>query len=663
MEDLQTKAASLQPDSDLIATPPITTVPIEGDSSQNRALVTIQGSYASLVDPEKITKLQFRPASAINGIKCAKPGMEDVQSKIDCWQNAILCSVLGGNPPFERIWASFELDKILQIRRGVFLVRFVHLQDKMQVRKRGIYCFDRKPFLLPGLNIKYWSPECLSKICSILGYLIKTDKYTRDHNMIHYARVLIEVPLEGPYPNFIEFFNEQDILVRQPIKFEWIPCKCTHCTMFGHEESVCKKKGNTRKEWRRIGLVGLLEVKVKEKNVVTVAMKTFPGWKWAHNFAANVKGRIWVAWKPNAYDLEVLQVAKQLIHFRALQLSTTKTFNITMVYGFNRAHQRTQLWANLQTISLGLAGAWCIIGDFNAIMYKDDRMGGDDLTDTELNKMQTMLDHCELQEMRSAGAFYSWTNKVVRSRIDRAFINDLWHETFDFTQVTYMANGLSDHTPLLVQFPSSPKPSTKFQFCDMWAKHKEFPSLIAPLLSSHETHTLRSLYAFLARLRPLLKRLNKRHFSNFTQQQANARDTLSSIQQLLQAKSDDTDLQAKEKEQRERYIAILTSIISLLQQQSKMEWIQYGDEGSRLFFAKAKQQKLATYIYTIKYDFGNIVEGFECVGKVMQKFYTSLLGQSGPARTAIDREVMKEGPHLTMEQELSLCLPFTNSEI
>ena len=47
----------------------------------------------------------------------------------------------------------------------------------------------------------------------------------------------------------------------------------------------------------------------------------------------------------------------------------------------------------------------------------------------------------------------------------------------------------------------------------------------------------------------------------------------------------------------------------------------------------------------------------------MQKFYTSLLGQSEPTKTSIDREVMKEGPHLTMEQQLSLCLPFTDSEI
>lgn len=38
------------------------------------------------------------------------------------------------------------------------------------------------------------------------------------------------------------------------------------------------------------------------------------------------------------------------------------------------------------------------------------------------------------------------------------------------------------------------------------------------------------------------------------------------------------------------------------------------------FFAKAKQRKSATYIFTIKDDQGNQVEGFEQVGQVMFKF-------------------------------------------
>ena len=66
--------------------------------------------------------------------------------------------------------------------------------------------------------------------------------------MIKYARLLIDVPLNSPFLDYIEFFNDIEILVRQPVVFEWKPVKCTHCYMFGHEEPVCKKKTVIRRE-------------------------------------------------------------------------------------------------------------------------------------------------------------------------------------------------------------------------------------------------------------------------------------------------------------------------------------------------------------------------------------------------------------------------------
>ena len=49
----------------------------------------------------------------------------------------------------------------------------------------------------------------------------------------------------------------------------------------------------------------------------------------------------------------------------------------------------------------------------------------------------------------------------------------------------------------------------------------------------------------------------------------------------------------------------------LMKQQSKREWLCYGDENTRLFSAKVKQRKLATYIYTIKKENEGMVEGFK----------------------------------------------------
>jgi len=103
---------------------------------------------------------------------------------------------------------------------------------------------------LPSLDIKYWGVECLSKLGSLLGIPIKTDKITKDKQAIHYARLLVEMPIEGPFPEHVDFFNEEGVLIRQQVSYEWVPTKCNHCAMLGHTEDVCKKKkGVVRTEW------------------------------------------------------------------------------------------------------------------------------------------------------------------------------------------------------------------------------------------------------------------------------------------------------------------------------------------------------------------------------------------------------------------------------
>ena len=84
---------------------------------------------------------------------------EDVAVEINYWQQAVLSSILGANPPFEVmqgfikcIWATLDIDKIILVRKGVFLVRFRNIQDKQTVEKRGIYYFDSKPFLVKHKN-------------------------------------------------------------------------------------------------------------------------------------------------------------------------------------------------------------------------------------------------------------------------------------------------------------------------------------------------------------------------------------------------------------------------------------------------------------------------------------------------------------------------------
>ncbi|KAJ8437709.1 hypothetical protein Cgig2_008335 [Carnegiea gigantea] len=207
-------------------------------------------SYASLVDPKEGIELKFVSAEIIDDKKIAKIEREDT---------AVICSILGANPPYEiiqgfvkGIWGPYEIDKILQVRKGVFLPFLVELWNRqMDLQTENIKSLPIW-VQLPDLDIKIWDSDSLSKIGSTLGFPLKTDKYTRDKIMIKYVRLLIDIPHDGHFPDNVEFFNEGGVLVRQQVHYKWKPIKYTHYKMLGHEEANCIKKGGVRIEWRPI---------------------------------------------------------------------------------------------------------------------------------------------------------------------------------------------------------------------------------------------------------------------------------------------------------------------------------------------------------------------------------------------------------------------------
>jgi len=93
--------------------------------------------------------------------------------------------------------------------------------------------------------------------------------------------------------------------------------------------------------------------------------------------------------------------------------------------------------------------------------------GGAEVQFHEIENFCDCIITCEVQELKSNGPYYTWTNKTIWTRIDIVFMNTYWYNTFDLSHLNYMANSLSDHTAMVLSFPWCPKPKPSFQFCDM----------------------------------------------------------------------------------------------------------------------------------------------------------------------------------------------------
>ncbi|XP_074293386.1 uncharacterized protein LOC141620407 [Silene latifolia] len=143
-------------------------------------------------------------------------------------------------------------------------------------------------------------------------------------------------------------------------------------------------------------LFRLLETRVKAQSQNKVAENVCYGWNYTTNTSCHQGGRIWLLWKPVMVSVDVIEMDAQYIHTRNL-------------------------------IRLNVQDPWIVMGDFNAVMYANERLGGL-VKDEEMVPFQDAVAECDLQHLKSYGAFFTWNNKQpsdtrVFSRIDRALHN------------------------------------------------------------------------------------------------------------------------------------------------------------------------------------------------------------------------------------------------
>ena len=87
------------------------------------------------------------------------------------------------------------------------------------------------------------------------------------------------------------------------------------------------------------------------------------------------------------------------------------------IYGHNQEQQRQPLWDELQQNSLAIPGAWCPLGDFNTILCKEDRYGGNEVVDHDIEELSNFITNCEVLEMPSLELFSPGKTKLFGAKL------------------------------------------------------------------------------------------------------------------------------------------------------------------------------------------------------------------------------------------------------
>lgn len=124
--------------------------------------------------------------------------------------------------------------------------------------------------------------------------------------------------------------------------------------------------------------------------------------------------------------------------------------------------------------------AWCVIGDFNDMMFVHEKAGGRVQSRFLLEGFKETIHDCGLMDLGFVGSIFTWEKSRgsaswVQERLDRGLVTQEWKTNFPLFEVRVIDVSTSNHLPMFLQKNKQvyvPK-GRQFRFENMWIRKKE----------------------------------------------------------------------------------------------------------------------------------------------------------------------------------------------
>ncbi|XP_009607649.1 uncharacterized protein [Nicotiana tomentosiformis] len=189
------------------------------------------------------------------------------------------------------------------------------------------------------------------------------------------------------------------------------------------------------------------------------------------------------------------------------------------------------------------------MGDFNTILSSEDRVQGNAVQEIKVRVFKNFIMDVGLDELRTVGRKFTWTNNHVHSRIDRILINAEWIQKWPAMEGIIMNPGFSDHCPLsLVIDDTSQEGRRPFKFLNCLENHKEFDDIVKHFWRKRQReNAMLKVWNKLKMLKGDLKQLNNQKFNNIGHKIEVARNKLEDIQAQITTPGNDNEAILQEK--------------------------------------------------------------------------------------------------------------------
>ena len=89
------------------------------------------------------------------------------------------------------------------------------------------------------------------------------------------------------------------------------------------------------------------------------------------------------------------------------------------------------LWDNLKILTSLHNLPWSLMGDFNKVLFEDEKLGGNTISQRRVRAIQECMNVCHILDLGFLGPKFTWSNKrgiddLIQCRLDGCWANLEW---------------------------------------------------------------------------------------------------------------------------------------------------------------------------------------------------------------------------------------------
>ena len=141
-------------------------------------------------------------------------------------------------------------------------------------------------------------------------------------------------------------------------------------------------------------------------------------------------------------------------------------WRFTEFYRHPETNKSEESWRLLEELSTRSTIPWFCIGDFNEIMHRREKEGGNTHPKWQMKNFYKAVNRCNLRDIEYTRLDFTWCRKLgtrgwVRERLDRALVSTNWASTFPNIRLHHVAASTLDHYMLVLKAPSDRQRRTR----------------------------------------------------------------------------------------------------------------------------------------------------------------------------------------------------------